>query len=69
MAASDHRADAMSCGDARTKFCPSAYAELWSKRVPGAQVSIIEACGHSPHVEQSDLVADKVGAFLEGVRA
>ncbi len=51
------------------QILPSAYAELWSKRVPGAQVSIIEACGHSPHVEQSDLVADKIGAFLEGVRA
>jgi pimeloyl-ACP methyl ester carboxylesterase len=51
------------------KILPSAYAPLWSERVPGAQVSMIEACGHSPHVEQSELAADKVIAFLDRVRA
>ena len=29
------------------KILPSAYAKLWGERVPGAQVSMIEACGHS----------------------
>jgi pimeloyl-ACP methyl ester carboxylesterase len=51
------------------KILPSAYAELWGKRVPGAQVSVVEACGHSPHVERSELVADKVLGFLDRVRA
>jgi len=51
------------------KILPSAYARLWSERVPSAQVAMIEACGHSPHVEQSDLVADKLIAFLDRVRA
>jgi pimeloyl-ACP methyl ester carboxylesterase len=51
------------------KILPSAYAKLWGERVPGAQVSMVEACGHSPHVEQAELVADKVIAFLDGVRA
>jgi pimeloyl-ACP methyl ester carboxylesterase len=51
------------------KILPSAYAPLWSERVPGAQVSMIEACGHSPHVEQSELAADKLIAFLDRVRA
>jgi pimeloyl-ACP methyl ester carboxylesterase len=48
---------------------PSAYAKLWSERVPGAKVSIIEACGHSPHIEHADRVADEVLAFLASVRA
>ncbi len=48
------------------KILPSAYAALWGERVSGAQVSMIEACGHSPHVERSDLIADKVLAFLAG---
>ena len=42
------------------RLLPSAYARLWGERVPGAEVSMIEACGHSPHVEQADPVADKV---------
>jgi pimeloyl-ACP methyl ester carboxylesterase len=37
--------------------------------VPGAQVSLIEACGHVPQVEKCDLVADKISAFLDRVRA
>ncbi len=51
------------------QILPSAYARLWGERVPGARVSIIEVCGHSPHVEQSDLVTDKIVAFLDGVHA
>jgi pimeloyl-ACP methyl ester carboxylesterase len=50
------------------KILPSAYAKLWGERVPGAQISTIEACGHSPHVEQAELVADKVIAFVDRVR-
>jgi pimeloyl-ACP methyl ester carboxylesterase len=49
------------------KILPSAYAKLWTERVPGAQASIIEACGHSPHVEYAQLVADRVLAFLDRV--
>jgi len=48
---------------------PSAYAKLWSEHLPSAKVSIIEACGHSPHIEHADLVGDEVLAFLAGVRA
>lgn len=51
------------------KIIPSAYARLWSERVPGAEVTMIEACGHLPHLEQADLVADTVIAFLSRVRA
>ena len=48
---------------------PSAYAGLWSERVPGAKISIFEACGHSPHIEHADRAADEVLAFLASVRA
>jgi pimeloyl-ACP methyl ester carboxylesterase len=47
------------------KILPSAYAALWEKRVGGAQITMIEACGHSPHIEQCDLVTDKVVSFIE----
>jgi pimeloyl-ACP methyl ester carboxylesterase len=42
------------------KILPSAYAPLWGERIAGAQISLIEACGHSPHIEQCDLVTEKV---------
>ncbi len=51
------------------KLLPPAYARLWGERVPGAQVTIIEACGHLPHVEKADLAAAKVLAFLDRVAA
>jgi pimeloyl-ACP methyl ester carboxylesterase len=51
------------------KILPSAYAKLWGERVAGAQITMIEACGHSPHVEQAEPVADQVIAFLDRVRA
>jgi pimeloyl-ACP methyl ester carboxylesterase len=51
------------------KILPSAYAKLWGERVAGAQVTMVEACGHSPHVERSGTVGDKVIAFLDRARA
>ncbi len=51
------------------KLLPSAYAALWQERVAGAEVSMIDRCGHAPHIEQCDIVADKVLAFLDRVPA
>jgi pimeloyl-ACP methyl ester carboxylesterase len=51
------------------KILPAAYAKLWGERVAGAKVRVIEACGHSPHVEHPALVAEEVIAFLDRVRA
>ncbi len=48
---------------------PSAYAPLWGERVKGAQVTVLEACGHSPHIEKAAPVTDKVLAFLDRVPA
>jgi pimeloyl-ACP methyl ester carboxylesterase len=50
---------------AQDKLLPSAYAALWGERIAGAQISLIEACAHSPHIEQCDLVTEKVISFLE----
>jgi pimeloyl-ACP methyl ester carboxylesterase len=47
------------------KILPSAYAPLWGERVADVQISMVEACGHSPHIEQCDLVTEKVIAFLD----
>jgi pimeloyl-ACP methyl ester carboxylesterase len=47
---------------------PSAYATLWKQHLPEARVSIIEACGHSPHIEHAQRVADELLAFLDGMR-
>jgi pimeloyl-ACP methyl ester carboxylesterase len=51
------------------KVLPSAYAPLWGERVAGVQVSMIEECGHSPHIEHCDAVTEKVLAFLDRVPA
>jgi pimeloyl-ACP methyl ester carboxylesterase len=48
------------------KLLPSAYAEVWRARVPGARVEIIPECGHLPLVEKADATADMVLAFLAG---
>jgi len=50
------------------KIVPSAYAAAWRNGIPDARFTMIEACGHSPHVERCGAVADKVVAFLEGGR-
>ena len=51
------------------QILPGAYAKLWAKRVPAAHVSMIDACGHAPHIEKSGLVSDKVFAFLDRMQA
>lgn len=51
------------------KLLPAAYAKSWSAKVPNCKVSMIEHCGHLPHIERADVVADSVLTFLAGVRA
>jgi pimeloyl-ACP methyl ester carboxylesterase len=51
------------------RFLPCAYAEPWRKRIPDVRVEIIGACGHLPHIEQADVAAEKILAFLAGRRA
>jgi pimeloyl-ACP methyl ester carboxylesterase len=51
------------------KVIPSAYAPLWAERVGGLAVTMIERCGHSPHIEQCAAVTEKVLGFLDRVPA
>jgi pimeloyl-ACP methyl ester carboxylesterase len=50
------------------KLLPSAYAEVWKRRVPDIRVEIFPQCGHLPHVEQADRAAQAVLGFLEKAR-
>lgn len=51
------------------KILPAAYAARWGERVNGAAVTMIEACGHLPHVEKAEITAEKVLAALDRGRA
>ena len=51
------------------KLLPSVYAARWGERVKGAQVTMVDACGHSPHIEKVDRVTDAVLTFLARVRS
>ncbi len=52
-------------GDA-DKVMPPAYAALWRERLPDARLSMVEQCGHLPHIEKAELVGRQVREFLKG---
>ena len=43
---------------------PLAYAEKWKRLIRGAQVTVIDRCGHLPSIEQPAALADVVTTFL-----
>lgn len=45
---------------------PVAHAHEFGKRVPHAEVELIERAGHLPMIEQQDAVCDRVLAFVDG---
>jgi len=51
------------------KILPSAYADVWKARVPDVRIEIVPQCGHLPQIEKADLAAEKVLAFIAGVRS
>ena len=51
------------------RLLPPAYAGAWRERLPDLRFSLIEACGHLPHVEKAELVSGTVKEFLAGVAA
>jgi pimeloyl-ACP methyl ester carboxylesterase len=51
------------------KILPSAYVEVWKTRVPDVRVEIVPQCGHLPQVEKADVAAERVLAFIAGVRS
>jgi pimeloyl-ACP methyl ester carboxylesterase len=45
---------------------PPAYATALQKRIAGAHVTLLPACGHLVHLERPDLFSAGVRAFIEG---
>lgn len=45
------------------KLIPVAYAQAWLKQLPKARLLPIANCGHLPHVERPDEVANAVKSF------
>ena len=46
---------------------PPEYADLWSKRLPNAEKTVFDNCGHLPLVEKSDEVAARIRQFWRTV--
>ncbi len=42
------------------------YQQVWDAAIPGATSTLVEAAGHSVHVEQSAVCAQIIGAHLAG---
>jgi pimeloyl-ACP methyl ester carboxylesterase len=51
---------------AQDKVMPAAYAALWKERLPDARMTMLEECGHLPHVEKAEAVSRQVREFLKG---
>ncbi len=49
------------------KILPLAYGEEYVRLIPGAELSVIEACGHLMHVEKPEVFARTVTDFIQGV--
>jgi len=43
---------------------PLAYGEKLAAQIPHAQLTVIEECGHLPHVEQPEQLLDLISSFL-----
>ncbi|MDB5569377.1 MAG: alpha/beta hydrolase [Hyphomicrobiales bacterium] len=46
------------------QIAPIAIAKSWTDALPHARLSRVPACGHLPHVEHPQAVADKVASFI-----
>ena len=46
------------------KVLPCAYANLWEMRVPEIKKRLISDCGHLPHIEVPDEIAEIILSFL-----
>lgn len=45
---------------------PPPYGEALAARIPGAQLHVIEACGHLPQIEHPDRLSGLITAFTPG---
>jgi pimeloyl-ACP methyl ester carboxylesterase len=44
---------------------PGYYGAAYQKAIPGAKLEMIDRAGHLPHIEQPEVVADRVRKFLD----
>jgi pimeloyl-ACP methyl ester carboxylesterase len=49
------------------KLIPVEYANRWKEHLPHAQISILNNCGHLPHIEASDTLFENVSALINKV--
>ncbi|WP_244548778.1 alpha/beta fold hydrolase [Bradyrhizobium canariense] len=42
------------------RLIPSQYVKRWKERIPHAAISLVENCGHLPHIERSDVVVETI---------
>lgn len=47
---------------------PGYYGVAYQKAIPGAKLEIIDEAGHLPHIEQPQVVADRIRKFLDETR-
>jgi pimeloyl-ACP methyl ester carboxylesterase len=52
---------------AADQLMPVAYCDLWRERVAGARVTLLDNCGHLPHIEKSEVVATRIESFWNEV--
>jgi len=50
------------------RVVPLTVAESWRASLPQARLSVIERCGHLPHVEQPRAVAEAIRSFIGEAR-
>ena len=55
-------------GDSDKHF-PAAYGAAWRDRLPDARLTVVERCGHAPHVEKPAEVSSGILEFLRAVPA
>lgn len=46
------------------RLIPPAYAQEFGDKIPAAEVFMIPECGHEPPLEQTEVLSERVGAFL-----
>jgi pimeloyl-ACP methyl ester carboxylesterase len=51
------------------RLFPPAYAALWQQRLPCASLTMVENCGHLPHVEKTDVVSRHIIEFINALPA
>lgn len=52
---------------ANDQIIPPQYGNQWQRQITGSRLTIIDKCGHLPHVEAPDELVGHLESFLEGV--